>query len=162
MALGQGSTATIGSETGYTAIGLTVPQSSSGEVSLGSAGAERKITNLAAGSAATDAVNVGQLTGVSNAATAGLNTLGTSVASNLGGGSAFDPTTGTVTTPSYGVQGNTYSNLGGAIGGLDSAVTGLDSAVAGLDSAVSGLDSAVAGLSSGNIGPFVSDNSVTT
>ncbi len=138
-------------------------------MSLGSAGAERKITNLAAGSAATDAVNVGQLTGVSNAATAGLNTLGTSVASNLGGGSAFDPTTGTVTAPAYSVQGNTYSNLGSAIGGLDSAVTGLDSAVSGLDSAVagldstvSGLDSAVAGLSSGNVGPFVSDNSVTT
>src|SRR5690606_35087307 len=95
VALGQGSIAAIGAEIGYSAIGLSAAQSSSGEVSLGSAGAERKITNVAAGSAATDAVNVGQLTGVSNAATSGLNTLGTSVASNLGGGSAFDPTTGT-------------------------------------------------------------------
>ena len=141
MALGQGSTATVGAETSYTAIGLSAAQNSSGEVSLGSSGAERKITNLAAGSASTDAVNVAQLTGVANAATSSIGNLGASVASNLGGGSTFDPATGTLTAPSYGVQGNTYSNLSSAIGGLDSAVSTINS---------------------GKGGPFVSDNSVTT
>ncbi|MGE8635477.1 MAG: YadA family autotransporter adhesin, partial [Achromobacter piechaudii] len=131
VALGQGSVATVGAQTGYSAIGLAATQDSSGEVSVGATGAERKITNLAAGSAATDAVNVAQLTGVSNAATASVGTLGASVATNLGGGSAFDPVTGTVTAPAYGVQGSTYSNLGSAIDGLDSAVTGLASGKAG-------------------------------
>lgn len=36
-----------------------------GEVSVGSAGAERRITNVAAGSAPTDAANISQLQGVS-------------------------------------------------------------------------------------------------
>ncbi|MES3046025.1 YadA-like family protein [Sphingomonas faeni] len=64
VALGAGSVAARGPLAGYTAIGLAVPQNSAGEVSVGAAGAERQITNVAAGTAATDAVNVAQLTGV--------------------------------------------------------------------------------------------------
>ncbi|KAF1006524.1 MAG: Autotransporter adhesin SadA [Luteibacter sp.] len=66
LALGAGSTTTVGAQTGYTAIGIAAPQSSLGEVAIGT----RKLTGLAAGSAATDAVNVAQLTGVNNAVTA--------------------------------------------------------------------------------------------
>ena len=41
---------------------MAAPQTSAGEVSVGSNGSQRQITNVAAGSAATDAVNVAQLT----------------------------------------------------------------------------------------------------
>ncbi|MDD1450621.1 hypothetical protein NHF48_005910 [Sphingomonas sp. H160509] len=64
VALGAGSVSSRAAATGYTAIGLAFPQNSAGEVSVGAAGAERQITNVAAGTAATDAVNVAQLTGV--------------------------------------------------------------------------------------------------
>ena len=65
VALGAGSLATRGPLTGYTAIGLgAAAQTSTGEVSVGTATAQRQITNVAAGQALTDAVNVAQLTGV--------------------------------------------------------------------------------------------------
>ncbi len=68
VALGAGSTATTGAESNYTAYGLTPTQTSVGEVSVGSSGNTRKITNVAAGSAATDAVNVSQLQAVDEGA----------------------------------------------------------------------------------------------
>jgi autotransporter adhesin len=68
VALGAGSAATTGAQTGYTAYGLSAPQTSAGEVSVGSTGNTRKITNVAAGSAATDAVNVSQLQAVDDGA----------------------------------------------------------------------------------------------
>lgn len=68
IALGAGSTATVGAETNYTAYGLSAPQTSVGEISVGSTGNTRKITNVAAGSAATDAVNVAQLQAVNDGA----------------------------------------------------------------------------------------------
>ncbi|MGO1071718.1 YadA-like family protein [Lysobacter sp. CA199] len=69
VALGAGSSTAIGAQTGYTAFGLVAPQNSSGEVSIGSAGATRKLTNLAAGSNGSDAVNLAQLQGaLANAA----------------------------------------------------------------------------------------------
>ena len=64
VALGYGSDASRGAQTNYTAFGLATPQNSAGEVSIGSPGQERQITNVAAGSADTDAVNVAQLEGV--------------------------------------------------------------------------------------------------
>ncbi len=64
VALGANSVAARGPTGPYRAIGLAVPQSAAGEVSVGSVGAERQITNVAAGFATTDAVNVGQLAGV--------------------------------------------------------------------------------------------------
>ncbi len=64
VALGYRSAALRGAQASYTAFGLTAAQVSAGEVSVGSAdGGERQITNLAAGSASTDAVNVAQLRG---------------------------------------------------------------------------------------------------
>lgn len=68
VVLGAGSTATIGAQTDYSAYGLTAPQTSVGEVSVGSVGNERTITNVAAGSAGTDAVNVNQLQAVNDGA----------------------------------------------------------------------------------------------
>ena len=70
------------------------------------------ITGLAAGSLAagsTEAVNGGQFyTGLS------------SVATNLGGGSTFNPATGVVTSPNYVIGGTTYTDVGSALGGLAS------------------------------------------
>ena len=63
VALGASSSTSIGAQTGYAAFGLVAPQTSSGEVSIGAAGATRKLTNVAAGSTATDAVNLAQLQG---------------------------------------------------------------------------------------------------
>ncbi|WP_156677945.1 YadA family autotransporter adhesin [Sphingomonas profundi] len=64
VALGAGAAAARGANAGYAAIGLSSPQTSTGEVSIGATGAERQLTNVAAGSADTDAVNVAQLAGV--------------------------------------------------------------------------------------------------
>ncbi len=64
IALGAGSLAGRGALGGYTAVGLTGTQASAGEVSVGSPTALRQITNLAAGSAPTDAATVGQVAGV--------------------------------------------------------------------------------------------------
>ncbi|MCF3468255.1 ESPR-type extended signal peptide-containing protein [Stenotrophomonas maltophilia] len=64
VALGYRSAALRGAQASYSAYGLTAPQVSAGEVSVGTAGGgERQITTLAAGSANTDAVNVAQLKG---------------------------------------------------------------------------------------------------
>ena len=68
LALGAGSNAALGAQTNYIAYGLTAPQNSVGEVSFGSAGNARKITNVAAGSSASDAVNVSQLQAVDEGA----------------------------------------------------------------------------------------------
>ncbi|MEP6906400.1 MAG: YadA-like family protein [Pseudoxanthomonas sp.] len=68
VALGYRSVASRGAQIGYIAFGLATLQTSAGEVSVGAAGKERQITNVAAGSAATDAVNVAQLEGVSTLA----------------------------------------------------------------------------------------------
>ncbi|EIY0690927.1 YadA-like family protein [Escherichia coli] len=61
IAMGSGSQTTRGAQTGYTAYNMDAPQNSVGEFSVGSEDGQRQITNVAAGSADTDAVNVGQL-----------------------------------------------------------------------------------------------------
>jgi autotransporter adhesin len=60
VALGAGSSTQVGALSNYTAYGLAAPQNSSGEVNVGN----RQITGVAAGSAASDAVNVAQLDAV--------------------------------------------------------------------------------------------------
>jgi len=98
-------------------------------LSIGDVGAERTLTNLAAGrvsATSTDAVNGSQLF-ATNTAVATLDgqvdTLGTSVAGNLGGGSTYDPNTGTISAPVYNVGGTTYNNVGDAITNVDGRVT---------------------------------------
>ena len=62
LALGAGSQTLVGALSGYTAYGLAAPQTSLGEVNIGN----RQLTGVAAGSAATDAVNVAQLQGLAS------------------------------------------------------------------------------------------------
>ncbi|MCQ4437922.1 hypothetical protein NO135_23250, partial [Clostridioides difficile] len=68
-------------------------------LSIGSVGAERQIINVAAGTQQPDAVNVGQLAGVTDAL----------------GGSASVGADGSIVKPTYTVNGKTYSNVGDAI-----------------------------------------------
>ncbi len=63
VALGSGSLADRGAQTGYTAPGLTGTFDSAGTVSVGSAGNLRQITNVAPGTEDSDAATVGQVTG---------------------------------------------------------------------------------------------------
>ncbi len=70
VAIGAGSAATRGPQLAYAALALDTPQFSAGEFSVGTVGAERQITNVAPGSAPTDAVNVAQLQSVVSGITA--------------------------------------------------------------------------------------------
>ncbi|MEM4990142.1 ESPR-type extended signal peptide-containing protein [Collimonas sp. H4R21] len=99
VALGAGST-TAAPHTGVTAqFGGTaagIANAANGVVSVGAAGTERQIQNVAAGvisATSTDAINGSQL----NSVVTGVNNLGTTTASTLGGGAAYDPATGNVT-----------------------------------------------------------------
>jgi autotransporter adhesin len=66
VALGADSIASRGAQAGYFAFGLAGPQNSAGEISVGAPGAARQITNVAPGSAPTDAVNLAQLQAVAS------------------------------------------------------------------------------------------------
>ncbi len=61
VALGQGSTVTTGAQTGYAAYSVAAPQTSIGDVAVGTPAGARQVSGVAAGSAQTDAVNVAQL-----------------------------------------------------------------------------------------------------
>ncbi|HEY0335302.1 MAG TPA: YadA-like family protein [Stenotrophomonas sp.] len=123
-------------------------------VSVGDVGAERTITQVAAGrlsGTSTDAVNGSQLF-ATNTAVTDLDTrtdaLGGSTATNLGGGSTYDPATGTVNAPTYSVGGSTYNNVGDAIsnlanGGATSKYFRANSVLA--DATAGGLDSIAIG-----------------
>ncbi|WP_235217256.1 beta strand repeat-containing protein [Burkholderia multivorans] len=67
-----------------------------------------KVSNVAAGTSASDAATVGQLSPLVDA---------------LGGGAKLDSATGVVTGPTYTVQGTTQTTVGGAVTALDSATT---------------------------------------
>lgn len=100
-----------------------------GVVSVGSAGAERQVTNVAAGqlsATSTDAVNGSQLYATNVAVDrlgSTLTNLGNSTATNFGGGSTYDLNTGVVTAPAYTVNNVTYNNVGSAINAIGGTVT---------------------------------------
>ncbi|EKI6413966.1 trimeric autotransporter adhesin SadA [Salmonella enterica] len=84
IAMGNGSQTTRGTQTDYTAYNMDTPQNSVGEFSVGSEDGQRQITNVAAGSADTDAVNVSQLKVTDSrvaANTESINNLNTQVSS---------------------------------------------------------------------------------
>ncbi len=75
IAIGGESTTKRGAQTDYTAAYLTAPQTSVGEVSFGTETGARQVTGVAAGSEATDAVNVAQLQGAIEPLRTDLNAL---------------------------------------------------------------------------------------
>ena len=87
-------------------------------VSIGSAGHERQIQNVAAGvvsATSTDAVNGSQLYAVGTS----LNNLGTSTVAALGTGT-YDPSMGGISGVDYAVGGSNFSSVAGAVGALQS------------------------------------------
>ncbi|MCA7921086.1 YadA-like family protein [Burkholderia cenocepacia] len=110
VALGMG---TLASGRNSVALGTGSIADADNTVSVGSAAVQRRITNLAAGTGATDAVNVSQLTGVTKA---------------LGGGAAVGAN-GSVTDPTYNVGGTDYHNVGDALGALAASGIGNPNAV---------------------------------
>ncbi|WP_171984226.1 YadA-like family protein [Burkholderia cenocepacia] len=81
-----------------------------GSVTLGGKGASAPVAlhNVAAGTAKTDAVNVSQLSGVTDA---------------LGGGAKVDETTGEIVAPTYNVGDKTFHNAGDALTNIDNRVS---------------------------------------
>ena len=120
IALGAGSlTAAPNSGTtalyGGTAAGIAV--AASGTVSVGCTGTERQIQNVAAGvisATSTDAINGSQL----NSVVTGVNALGVSVATDLGGSAKFDPTTGKILAPTYAIGTSKFNDVGSALAAL--------------------------------------------
>ncbi|SDC31847.1 Coiled stalk of trimeric autotransporter adhesin, partial [Acinetobacter boissieri] len=112
---GNNKTNNVTGKTTLNSTGLTI-QDGPSVTTTGIDAANKLVTNVAAGVADTDAVNVGQLTKSSS-------TVGNSTASALGGGSTYDPTTGTVSAPTYSVNGSSKNNVGDAISALDQGFT---------------------------------------
>ncbi|ENU22601.1 hypothetical protein F993_02829, partial [Acinetobacter proteolyticus] len=121
VALGAGSvTSAANPTTNGTVGGVTYNYAGttpSSVVSVGSAGNERQITNVAAGrvsETSTDAINGSQLYSTQQA----LGNLADSTANHLGGGSVVNPD-GSVSAPNYIVNNNPIDNVGDAIEALD-------------------------------------------
>ncbi|ACL62633.1 YadA domain protein (plasmid) [Methylobacterium nodulans ORS 2060] len=140
-------------------------------VSVGSGTAPRQIQNVAAGRISgnsTDAINGSQLF-ATNQAVGTLGTqvtnLGSSTATALGGGATYNATTGTVSAPSYTVNGNTYTNVGSALGAAtthyysvndggtaggnynNNGATGAKALAAGVDASATGASAIAIGAS---------------
>ena len=98
VAIGAGSMALRGTLSGKEAFSGSTLSTTASEFSVGTAGSERQITNVAGGQRDTDAVNVRQLRGLGN-------TLGTTL------GSSFDATTNAYTAPNYTYGGQTYQTV---------------------------------------------------
>ncbi|WP_176385965.1 YadA family autotransporter adhesin, partial [Paraburkholderia youngii] len=127
VAVGQGAQATASNSV---ALGQGSVADRENTVSVGSATKQRQVTNVAAGSQATDAVNVSQLK---------------TAVEGLGGGASIDSTTGAVTGPSYQLSGGTYSNVGDALSGLDDRMNAADQAISDVaKGAYSGIAAATA------------------
>ena len=144
VALGSGSTTTAPSGNSFLTNVVAVP--ANGVVSVGSATANRRIQNVAGGSAATDAVNVAQLT-EQNTRT---NRQGIDTAAALGGNSAYDAATGAVSLPSYSVGGATVTNVGAAITNLDGRTTTNTTNIASNTSNITSLQNQTFRLSANN------------
>ncbi|MGJ4859649.1 hypothetical protein ACN6KF_005683 [Labrys sp. La1] len=133
VALGAGSTtSTVVNTTGTTINGTTYTfagTDAKSTVSVGSLGNERTVTNVAAGqisASSTDAINGSQLYATNQAVSSignNVNNLGNSVASGLGGGSSYDPSTGTVIT-SLNYGGDTFNSVQGVIDKIGGAISG--------------------------------------
>src|SRR6185503_11986182 len=116
-------------------------------VSVGAAGAERKIVNVAPGevsATSTDAVNGGQLYAVKQTQAISYATVRTAfittnqrVAAVFGAGASVDAN-GIVTLPSYNIQGATYNNVGAAFAAVDTQMTASMQAISSLQTALAG------------------------
>lgn len=119
-AVGKGSIAVA--QSGSSFLTNVAPDTTAGTISFGNSTTKRRLTNLADGSAASDAVTVAQLTHQNTLS----NKQGEDTAAALGGGSTYNSTTGAVSLPSYNVGGTTQTTVAGAINNIDSRTTSLE------------------------------------
>ncbi|GAA4028151.1 hypothetical protein GCM10022281_03690 [Sphingomonas rosea] len=160
VALGAGSIAARGPLTGYTAPLLTGTFNSVGEISVGAPGALRQITNIAPGTAATDAVNLQQLQAVAaaipqNAVTYTDATQATVALGGAAGTTITNVAPGAVTATStdavngaqlYATNQQVAANTT-AIANLSGQVTTNTTAIANLSGAVTSNTTAITNLS---------------
>ena len=139
-ALGTGANA---SGQNSVALGADSVATEANTVSIGTtaAGGQRRMVNLAAGIADTDAVNVGQLKGTAK-----------SVADAFGGGSVVNAD-GTISAPTYTLDDGTgtggtvdVTNLGEALGNLDGRTTANTGDITNLTSVVNNIAAGGAGM----------------
>src|SRR5690606_5448311 len=103
------------------AIGNGAVATEADTVSFGDAGSERRLVRVAAGTAATDAVNVAQL-----------HAMGSTVASYLGGGAALAG--GAWAAPAFVGQGRRRGSVGDAFAAVDGVLSSLGGRVESLES----------------------------
>ncbi|WP_196786522.1 YadA family autotransporter adhesin, partial [Burkholderia territorii] len=183
VALGSGSVTAAANPTASATIGGTsysfAGATPTSVVSVGAAGAERQITNVAAGqisATSTDAINGSQLyatntaldslsTSVSSSAgaiaslqtslstvTTMTNNTGSNTAAALGGGATYDPATGTISAPSY----TTYNANGttSTVNNVGAAIDSINSqGIKYFHANSTGADSQALGTDSVAIGP---------
>ncbi|WP_425908227.1 YadA family autotransporter adhesin [Nitrobacter sp. TKz-YC02] len=136
------------SASGSVAIGNGAVATVANTVSFGSAGNERKLVNISAGtvsSTSTDAINGAQLFSTNSSITnvAGSITtldnnalaLNQRLAAIFGGGSSLDANN-LVTLPTYSIQGAPYTSVGGAFGAVDAKLTNTDVAITNLSTQI--------------------------
>ncbi|HIF2341226.1 trimeric autotransporter adhesin SadA [Salmonella enterica] len=165
IAMGNGSQTTRGAQTDYTAYNMDTPQNSVGEFSVGSEDGQRQITNVAAGSADTDAVNVSQLKVTDSrvaANTESINNLNTQVSSldtrvtNIENGIGDIVTTGSTKyfkTNTDGVDANTQ--------GADSVAIGSGSIAAAENSVALGTNSVADEANTVSVGSSTQQRRIT-
>ena len=144
----------IAAASGSVALGFGSTADRANTVSVGASGAERQITNVAAGTMDTDAVNLGQLNTVqasavqaqarADEAVARSDNLGASTAAALGGGAAYDAATGGWTAPAYRIADGTYNNVGDALVAVNGSLTTVHNDMATVRGDVSSLQQTVA------------------
>ncbi|EEJ2846088.1 hypothetical protein YR13_002636 [Salmonella enterica subsp. enterica] len=165
IAMGNGSQTTRGAQTDYTAYNMDTPQNSVGEFSVGSEDGQRQITNVAAGSADTDAVNVSQLKVTDSrvaANTESINNLNTQVSSldtrvtNIENGIGDIVTTGSTKyfkTNTDGVDANAQ--------GADSVAIGSGSIAAAENSVALGTNSVADEANTVSVGSSTQERRIT-
>jgi autotransporter adhesin len=104
---------------GSVAIGSWSVANRGNAVSFGDAIVQRQLINISAGTASTDAVNLGQLFPVMSA---------------LGGGASYAG--GVFTAPSFSIQGSNYGSVAAAFSAVDARLTALGSGSGGSGNAV--------------------------
>jgi autotransporter adhesin len=115
------------------AIGMNAFAEQDNVVSVGSAGAERRVVNVDNAVDATDAVNKRQLDAVVADVGGTIGSQLDSVATALGGGAAVNASG--ISAPSFGFQGGAYTNAGATFNAIDAAFSGLQGRVAVLETA---------------------------
>ncbi|CAJ2751574.1 hemagluttinin domain-containing protein [Burkholderia pseudomallei] len=126
VALGANAITAVPNTGTTTLFGITAAGAPTGVVSVGAASGsmifQRQIQNVAPGvisASSTDAINGSQLYAVAG----GVDNLGQSVASALGGSAIYNAANGQVTGMSFVIQGTPYTTVNDAFAAADTAIT---------------------------------------